>query len=431
MDIAFLRYTTSEKRETQRKNLGTVLVHTIIVGITIGVPLYLFAPTIAHLVVQTAGPIETEITRLCTAILLLDTLSNHCFTYLRIRNRPMLFSAVKLGNVLLNIGLNVWFVGALHLSALGAFYAFIATSAVTLLVLLGITIKDIRPSWQWSTVKSWLAFGLPNLPSMLFIVAVEFSDRKWIELLLSEEQAGIYSAGYRVGMLMSMVAQAFRYAWQPFFLHTADDDDAKDTFARVLTYYIAFAGWMWLAASLLLGPLLKFPLPGGDYLIEQSYWKGLEVFPVIMLAHLFNGIYANLMPGIYIQKRTRIIPVIVGVAAVVNIAGNGLLIPKYGYWASAWLTVASYGLMALMLYLYINPKYPVPYEKNRIMRLVMTLGAAYGVGMSIPDGLNLPEFWDWMVKLAFVLAVPALWWSYILYDDERRMIRRKLFKERE
>ncbi len=416
MDIALLRFSATAEEMKRKRQLGNVLVQTLLVGGAVSALVVCFAPAVSRVVVSTAGPNEVLITRIGAVILLADTLNYHLFTFLRIQHRAVAFSIVKLLNVFINIGLNIFFVGTLHMGALGAFYAFLLTALLSLLVLLVMLARHIVPSWRWSRVREWLAFGLPNLPSMLFVIAIEFSDRKWIEALLGVEEAGIYAAGYRIGMLMSMVAQAFRFAWQPFFLQTAKDDDARETFARVLTYFLLFAGWIWLAATLLLEPLLKVPLPGIGPLINERYWAGLRVFPIVMFAHIFDGVFANFMVGIYLKKKTKVIPLVIGIAAVVNIVGNGLLIPVYGYMASAWLTVVSYAIIAVGIFLYIQPRYHVPYEWGRIGRIALTIGAAWGVGIVFtPHG-------GWIVGIILVAAVPLIWWHYVLEDGERRAL---------
>ncbi|MCB2200897.1 oligosaccharide flippase family protein [bacterium] len=419
MDIAFLRYSAAESEENQRRDLGTMLTHTLGLGGMISLLLVFFAGPVAKVVVSTAGPLEAQITQICAGVLLLDTLSYHIFTWLRIRHKPGAFSAVKIVNVLINIALNILFVGVLKLGVLGAFYAFIATSVVVLLILLVLARSALRFSWSWPRVREWVIFGMPNLPSQLFMVAVEFSDRKWIEHYLGVDQAGIYSAGYRIAMLMNMIAQAFRYAWQPFFLQTAEDSDAKETFARVLTYYVLFVGWVWLAAVFFLQPLLTLNLPGVGPLIAETYWASFTVVPVVMLAHILNGVYANFMVGIYLKKKTKVIPLVIGIAAIVNVVGNGLLIPKYGYMVSAWLTVVSYAIIAIGIYLYIAPRYKVPYEWGRLGRIVLTVAAVWAVGV-LPENSNI------LMRGLLLLVLPYLWWRIVLDDDERGGIKRRL-----
>jgi len=422
LDIAYLRFSANAERDQQRRDLGTVLVHALGFGILLSIPLLILAPQIAALVVKGSGAKEIAMTRISIAIVLLDTLSFHISTFLRIRNKAILFSLVKLGHVFLNIALNFLFVGYLHNGALGVFQSFLWSSVGLLAVLLFAARKEIHPGWSWMQIREWLIFGLPNVPSMIFYIFVEFSDRKLIELMMDKDSVGIYSAGYKIGMLMNMVAQAFRFAWQPFFLQTADDDDARETFARVLTYFIAFAGMLWLLATFFLEDILTIRLPKYGAIIDIQYWDCMKVFPIIMLAHIFNGIYANFMVGIFLKKKTIMIPLIIGIAAAVNVVGNLLLIPKYGYLASAWLTVLAYFLMAALTFLYINPKYPVPYEWRRIGRLALTLAAVWGVASVFS------EYGAIWVKLFLTCGLICLWWFYVLMEDERLGIRRRLRK---
>ena len=414
MDIALLRFSAAAEKQRQGKDLGGLLVQTTFLGGSISLVLAAFAPEVAKVVVSSAGPVEITITRITAIVLLVDTLGMHIFTWLRIQRRPIAFSLVKMLNVGINIGLNIWLVGGLRMGVLGAFYAFLWTSVAVLVVLLIIAIPRLSFEWRWGRMKEWFLFGLPNLPSQLFWVAVEFSDRKWIEHFMGVDAAGIYSAGYRIAMLMNMVAQAFRYAWQPFFLQTAKDDDARETFARVLTYYLLFVGWIWLAGSFFLAPILKLPFPGIGPLIASDYWAGFAVVPIVMLAHIFNGIEANFMVGIYIEKKTKVIPVIIGIAAVVNVVGNGLLVPVFGYMASAWLTVASYMIIAGGVYLYIRRLYNVPYEWNRILRITLSVAALYVVGLMLGETtLGL------VVRGVFTLLLPFIWIRFVLTDAER------------
>ena len=426
MDIAYLRYSTDASKTDQKRHLGSMLVHSFLIGGPITVALYFFAPAVSNLFVADAGQLGVILTRISGLIILIDTLGAHIYNWLRIKNRAAAFSAIRIVNVVVNIGLNILFVGAFGWGVLGAFWAFLGASVVVLLSLMVIAWREISLGWSWPMVKEWLIFGLPNLPSQLFMVAIEFSDRRWIEHYMGLEDAGIYSAGYRVAMLMSMIAQAFRYAWQPFFLKTAKDDDAKPLFARVLTYYVLFTGWVWIVCAFFLPTLLKLPIPGlGEdggvgHLINSAYWAGFQVVPIVMLAHVFNGIYANMMVGVYIEKKTKIIPVAIGVAAVINIAGNGLLIPIYGYMASAWLTVVSYVVMTAILFAYIRRKYHVPYEWPRIIRIAATVGAFYGIVQPF-DGIG--GMW---LRIGVLLFLPVLWWYYILNDEEREGIIRKM-----
>ncbi len=148
----------------------------------------------------------------------------------------------------------------------------------------------------------------------------------------------------------------------------------------MLTYYLAVIGWLYLLLTAFVRPLVEWDIPGVGPLIDPDYWPGIAVFPIILLAQVFNGMYAVFMVGIYLEKRTRILAAIAGVAAAVNVGGNLLLVPRYGMWAAAWLTVVSWVLMAGWLYAYIQRIYPIPWEWGRVAHLWLVGGLAYGAG---------------------------------------------------
>lgn len=421
MDIALLRF-SSNKDKSAQNNLGMVLTHTLVFGGIFSLAIFIFAPEIASMIADSSGTSGTTIVRIASAIILMDALSYHIFTWLRICKRPIAFSSIKMLNVIINITLNIILVGTLRMGVTGAYYAYVGTSIVVLTSLAIISRKALSPHWKWSQIKKWLAFGLPNMPAQFFYVAIELTDRKWIEHYLGSEATGIYSAGYRVAMLMNMIAQAFRYAWQPFFLSTANDDDARETFARVLTYYVMFVGWVWLAGSFFLPLMLQLPIIAGRPLIDPEYWAGFAIIPIVMLAHIFNGLTANFMVGVYLENKTKIIPIVAGIAALVNIVGNWLLIPHFGYIASAWLTVASYVIIAFGTLAYINPRYPVPYEWDRIIRTVITVAAAWGITIPLHGTPQL------IVQIAVSIAVPVIWISYVLDQEERSGLKKYLTK---
>lgn len=416
MDIAYLRYSAGSTPGKQKHDLGMVLVHSLAVAIFLSLPLYLFAPSISTIVVKSVGNEGGVLIRIAAFLITSDVLGFHLFTFLRIRGRSILYVTLKLGNVTLFVLLNILLLGRYEMGVTGVFLAYLATSVLTLIILIFLLWREFSITWNWKEIRQWMAFGLPNVPSMLFFVAVEFSDRKFQESLMDIESAGIYSAGYKIGMLMSIVAQAFRFAWQPFIMQTSEDEDARETYARVMTYYLAFAGLLWLSATFFLTGFLTGDLPLVGVLIDRKYWACMGIFPIIMLAHIFNGLYANLMVGVYLENKTRIIPLIIGFAALINIVGNWFLIPIYGYLASAWLTVASYALMAVWMYLYINPRYPIRYEWKRLAGISVLIGLSWG------GSVLIPLFTTSGGKLLLLVIVFLIGWKFILYTEERKKI---------
>jgi O-antigen/teichoic acid export membrane protein len=378
-DISFLRYYVMEDDPTQRRRLfGATMMALTATSLILTAAIFLTSDTLVSVVFK--HPIDialkARLIRLCGAILFFDTIAVFPFLVLRGQQKPTLFSLLKLANVVLTILLNIWLVAVWRWGIEGIFWANFWASLCTMIAVFLITARHILPAFSWDMIRRFAAFGFPNIPTLFFVMIIELSDRKILELIRGAEEVGLYTTGYKMGMFMAIVANAFRFAWQPFFLDHAKKPDAQRTFARVLTYYIWITCFLFLALIYFINPIIRLKLPLlNSSLIEPGFWAGMAVFPIILAAHIVDGIYANFTVGIYIKKKTHFMPLVTGVAAALNIGGNLLLIPTYGMFGAAWTTVLSMLVMTALLYLMIQPHYPVPYEWNRILRIVLVTAA--------------------------------------------------------
>jgi O-antigen/teichoic acid export membrane protein len=404
LDIAYLRYFALNKDSERRRVVtGTAMMTTVVTSGLFALAIIAAAGSIGRLVVHTPTHPETVVTlvRLCAGMLFFDTLCTFPFLLLRGTLRPTHFIAVKVLNVAVNIGLNIWFVGGLGLSILGVMWANLIASAVTFLALVPVLAGGIAFSFDRTLVREMIRFGLPNVPTYLFFMVIELADRKILELYRSLEESGLYSAGYKLGMFMAVVTGAFRFAWQPFFLSHADDQNAPKLFARVLTYYLLVTSSLFILLSFFVDPLIRTQWPGIGYLLAPRYWPGLVVFPIILLAHIFDGVYANFMVGVYLKKLTGWLPLVSGVAALFTIVFCVLLVPSFGMMAAAWVTLLSFALEAALLYLVVRRHYHVPYEWTRIAKLTVACAVVAGLGLT-------PLCSAMWTRILLVLAFPAL-----------------------
>jgi O-antigen/teichoic acid export membrane protein len=279
---------------------------------------------------------------------------------------------------------------------------------VTLIICLPTIFSRLKLKFDKAIIIACLAFGLPNLPNSLFVQVIELADRKILALLRSTTEVGVYSAGYKLGMFLSIVAMGFRYAWQPFFLQISDRSDAQEVYARVFTYYMALTFWLYLLLTAFVEPIATWDFPVVGYLIAPGYWSGLKIFPVVLLAQVFNGAFAVFMVGMYLKKKMYVLPFITGVAALINVAINIAFVPQHGMWASAWATVAAYAAMTILLYFYINRRYPIQWEWNRIFHLLLTgalIYAASAVGKQY--GMNWISYISCLLY-PFILVITGL-----------------------
>ncbi len=420
LDIAYLRfYNLTDHGKSKAEVNGTVLLASVATSLILSAILALFSVELGKLLIhspQDASSVSSNVL-LCISILFFDTISTFPFLKLRSDNRPLVFSAQKLINVGINLGLNVWLIEGLNMGLRGVLWANLISSIVTTVLLLPNILKLCKFKIDGPLLREMLVFGIPNVPTYLFVMVVELSDRKALELYRGVSEAGLYSAGYKLGMFMGVVNAAFRFAWQPFFLKHAQDEQAPTLFAKTMTYYVLVATSLMVWLTLFIPPLVRTDLPIVGNLIAPAFWAGLSVFPLILAAHIFDGIYANLMVGIYLKKATRKLPLVTGVAALFTIVANIIFVPIYGMMAAAWITLAAFLIQSVALYLTVNRIYPISYEWGRIATLFIVGGVFTAVAALAPLSL----YWRIALAVAFPLALFAF---RFFPEDELRSIRR-------
>jgi O-antigen/teichoic acid export membrane protein len=270
-------------------------------------------------------------------------------------------------------------------------------------------LANTRWAWNPGLLRGLLAFGLPTVPAVLFVMVINLGDRFILEFFFDKTVVGVYSAGYKIGMIMALVVTAFRFAWHPFFLSISDQDDAPQTFARILTLFTALAGFIFLLVGLVAPPVLTHEF-GGHAIIPVQYADGLRILPYVLLAHIFQGVYVNLVVGMYIKKRTLLAPLFTGTGMVVNLVTNFVLIGHFGwdFTAAGVAALLAYASQSLLLYFVSRRFYPVPYEFSRLARIALVVGALY----LIPVYLELNLLWTGL--LAALLYFPALGLSGVI-----------------
>jgi O-antigen/teichoic acid export membrane protein len=183
-------------------------------------------------------------------------------------------------------------------------------------------------------------------------------NRGGMTLSEAEYQLGVYSANYKLAMLITIFLQAYRYAAEPFFFANSSDADRKRLYAKIMNYFIAAVALMFLLVSLNLDVFKHF-------IRNEVYWEGLGVVPILLLANVFLGIYFNQSIWYKLSGQTKFGAYIAVGGATITIVLNVLLIPLYGYWASAWATLVVYALQMLASYYLGQKYYPIKYNLRK------------------------------------------------------------------
>ena len=342
-------------------------------------------------------PNHPEYVRWFAVIIGVDALTSIFFAQLRFLNRPLRFAAVKITNILVNVLLNLFFlllcpwllsknpdsafVNTIYNPEIGVGYIFIANlvaSIVTLLMLFPGIFKQ-KFVFDWSLWKQMFRYAFPLLILGLAGIVNETMDRVLIKRLstAAEPQAsvGIYSACYKISIMMTIFIQAFKYAAEPFFFRKAKDKDAKETYAEVMTAFVL------VCSVIFVGIMLYIDIV--QYFVGQTYRVGLPIVPILLMANLFLGIFYNLSIWYKLTGQTKFGAYIALFGAAITLGLNWLLIPRFDYMGAAWTTFACYLSMMVVSYLLGQKYYHVNYDLKRILFYLVFAVAVYGLSCGI------------------------------------------------
>ena len=344
-------------------------------------------------------------------ILFFDTLAIVPFAYLRMENRAKLFAGMRILNIVITVVLTIIMFVFLRMRVEVVFIANLIASASTSLILVWIVSPELTVRIPGKLYREMLRFGLPYIPAGLAGIAIQVIDRPILKAMTNNETVGIYTANYRLGVLMMLVVGMFDYAWRPFFLTHAKDGDAPKLFSKVFTYFVALLMFVFITGTMFIEDIVRIRLFGGHF-IGSEYWGGLKIVPVILLAYVFTGAYVNFVVGVYLEKKTKYLPYATGAGAAANIIANYFLIPPLGIMGAAIATLISYVVMAAGIYFPSQRFYRVEYQWSRILRLCLATGAVAGLFLAFhPDPATLSgvstklAFTALFILLVFVLRV--------------------------
>lgn len=383
MDAAFLRFyllDESKKRETLSTGYLTMISTSIALAGLIALNAEYIGPLIA-----VSAPLETYV-RMAAAVLALDALNVIPFARLRGEGKALQFASLGLLKVMVELGCNYWLVVVEGMGLTGILISNMIGSGLIFLILMPVTLRHISLLWRRSNAAALLKFGLPYIPAGAFIIVIETIGTLMLERLADTATVGIYQATRKMGVGMLIFVNMFRLAWQPFFLETSKQTDAGPIFARVLTYFLVITCGVFLGISFLIDDIITLQI--GEYtFFRETYWEGIYIVPPLLIAYILYGIYVNLTVGVYLEKKTIILPAITGTAALVCILTNLMLIPVYGMYGAVLASAAAYAVMVIGMYLASRRYYPVPYEYGRILKVVLVCGGIYLAGEYMDGGL--------------------------------------------
>jgi len=428
METAFFRFANKADKKTVYNSTSiSLIVSTLLLSLL----LITLQNPLAHLLQIEKHP---EYMSMAAAIIALDALTTIPFAKLRLDGRPIKFAAAKIGGILMNIAFVYFFLSIcpelakdensfVHLFfnenwAVGyVLLANLIQSIVTLLLLYreftGFELRFDRKLW-----KEMMIYGMPLIIAGFAGMINETFDRimlGWWAPVGSEEAAkaevGIYSACYKLSILITLAVQAFRMGAEPFFFRQAAEADAPKTYARVMKFFVITLCLMFLFVMLYLDIWKHF-------IRNPKMWVGLKVVPILLLANMFLGIYYNLSIWYKLSHKTLSGAWITLIGAGITLAINYFLIPYFSYMACAWATFFCYGSMMVISYLWGQKEYRIPYAWKKLVAYIVIAVVIYFIQVLFEKaGLG---FW---INKGFALFLFAAFFIFIL-NVEKKEFRR-------
>lgn len=324
-------------------------------------------------------------------ILFLDAICVIPFAKLRAEDRAVKYSIVKFLNIGLFVGLNLFFIYVVPAVIKNGWpmaewmeswyrtkwvgYVFISNlvaSFVTLLMLMPEFLK-LQMKFDKHLFTKMFAYSWPILVANLSFIVNENLDKIVLSNLLSKEvadaQVGIYGAVCKIAIFMSIFITAFRLGAEPFFFSYAKNVNAKKTYAMILHYFVVALALLFVALVANI-EILKYFISRDEAHIAE-YWVGLPAVPYLLFGYVCLGIYMNLSIWYRLSDQTRFGLYISLVGAVITIVMNFVLIPKYSYMGSAWVSMLAYFVMMVISYVLGKKYYPIPYDLKKIMAYLL------------------------------------------------------------
>ena len=402
METTYFRFTNKTHTDSQTV-YGTTLITVGSVSLVFAVLVLLLLSPVSQLMGYGDHPEYVGVMAVTVAI---DAFLCIPFAHLRQQKKALKFAALKLLNIAVSILLNLIYFYFMDGKDVG--YAFYINLVCTVMLAVCLITEYTGFRWKLDTqlLRTMLSYSWPILvlgiagilnqtaDKMLFPYIYEGSDMR--------EQLGIYGACSKIAMIMAMITQAFRFAYEPIVFAGVKDKDQHEMYEKAMKYFIIFTLLAFLVVVAYL-EVLKF-------IIGADYWVGLEVVPIVMAAEIMMGIYFNLSFWYKIIDKTIWGAIFSGIGCAVLLAVNIIFVPKYGYMACAWGGFAGYGVAMLVSYFVGQKYYPLNYPLKEIAIYVVLAFVLFGL-------MRFTNDWPMIASLAFNTLLVVAFMAVIIWRD--------------
>jgi O-antigen/teichoic acid export membrane protein len=422
METAFQKHFIEAKSEAEKKTIfSSTLILLFITSLLFSIAVYSLSDFIALKLTGTEG--NAYLIRVLAYILIIDVLYRFPMILINSMQRSKLYAGINAAGVILNVISNIIFIIYFEYGILSIFYAYLLSYAFVFIVSMAYTSKYFVFVFSSEMAKKLFRSAQLFLYYGLFIISIDLMDRFFLEYFKGTAEVGIYSACYRIGVVMNLVITGFKVAWTPFFLNMREDENNKEIFSKVFTYFCYGGLIAFLTFSLLADDIVKINISGYS-LLNQKYWAGLVIIPYILLAYLFSGLYLNLTVASFFQNKIKYLIISSAVGCISNLILNFILIPPYSMLGAAIATMISYLIMFVVLYFFSQKIYKIHYKWAAILKAAVITAVIYFINIYIPDYYKFSYIYTLLIEFLSIIIL------FIVLLGKKSIIIAKSYKNR-
>ena len=419
METTFFRYANKTNEDPQKVYSSTLIM--------VGFTSLLFIVLVSIFLQPISGVMgysdHSSYVWVMAATVSIDAFQCIPFAYLRYKKRPIKFAALKLLFIAFNIALNLLYfvvlpdlyksypdiIQHIYNPETGVGYAFyinlVCTASITFFFYKELT--GFKYTFDKELAKRMLSYSWPILILGIAGILNQTADFILFPYLYKgsqvHQQLGIYGAASKIAMIMAMITQAFRYAYEPFVFGKGNDKDNRETYAVAMKYFIIFT----LLAFLVVMGYINIL----RHIIGRDYWEGLKVVPIVMAGTIMMGVYFNLSFWYKLIDKTIWGAYFSGIGCFVLILINIIFVPQYGYMACAWAGLIGYATAMTLSYFVGQKKYPINYPLKSIGIYVL-IAVFFFIAITYSNEY-LPKIYALAVNTLIIFAFIA----HIIYHD--------------
>ncbi len=420
LEAAYFKFASNSDEKNAKQTFSTAYISIIVTSTLLSLIIIFSGKSILQLI--SLDEIYLQSIYSAAVTLAFDSFAIIPFAALRLQHRAKYFAIVKILNIVITILSNIYFLLIINYGVNGIILSSAIASVSTVILLLPVIIKELKFKLDSKLIEQLWKYGLPLIPAGIATVSLQIIDRPILKFLTDDATVGIYQANYRLGIFMMLVVQMFDFAWRPFYFSVLKDDNAKKIISRVMIYLLIGLIMVFLIITFFITDFVSVNILGKT-LIHQNYWSGLPIVPIILLSYLIFGMSNIFSAGLYIEKKTHLVPIGSFIAAGIKIVLTIILVPKFGIMGAALATLIAYSSLAIAMFYLAQKVYPIKYDWLRIYKLIFVALVIFLLNIFFVQYASNQI----MLKIILILLFIPLMFLVRFFDEQEKNKLKKIF----